>query len=553
LRALYDPADWRAVVQPISDALRTLQRDALVGYILHQMRANPGSAHIDTADKLFEYFLMDVQMDSCMQTSRIRHALSSLQLFIDRCLMNLEPRVAPASINAKQWEWMKRYRVWEAFRKVFLLPENWIEPELRDDKSPFFKEIESELLQSDITEESATTALLNYLTRLEEVAKLEPCGICHVEADSNRRTPAVDHVVARTAGARRKYYYRRYDGSWSPWEEMKLDIEDNPVVPYVWNGRLLVFWVRIIQKGLDKPGKPGGASNLAAFTVDQIPDNTGLTTMAILCFSEYYNGKWQPVKTSDVNAPTIIDQSQKHPQFPFFRGGLQLSAAEQDNVLRIGLDYYDSSVGSFLLYNTHSVPVPPEQQNGIGFRPALTDTREFSSSHSFLFVDYNSGPQTDSKGQIHYLNTVKRQPIRLSSPIDISRGDAVQPRHPTSEPFSVPFLFADHRHVFYVRTRKEAVWVLPDGFGMGTAPSGGKATSLPPLVFKPQRELRVPPRFLGDRGVIAHDPGFIDPAPIQRYVTEDAYISRGIATPAAVVYGDRQIGPSGALERIGEE
>ena len=29
------------------------------------------------------------------------------------------------------WEWRKNYRVWDANRKVFLYPENWIEPELR--------------------------------------------------------------------------------------------------------------------------------------------------------------------------------------------------------------------------------------------------------------------------------------------------------------------------------------------------------------------------------------------------------------------------------------
>ncbi len=177
LRARYDSSSWRDVVRPINDEMRSLQRDALVAYILHQMRSQPESAHIDTPDKLFEYFLMDVQMDPCMQTSRIRHALSSVQLFIERCLMNLEPRVSSAAINAEQWEWMKRYRVWEANRKVFLFPENWLEPELRDDKSPFFKEIESELLQSDITEERAGVAMLNYLSKLEEVAKLEPCGI----------------------------------------------------------------------------------------------------------------------------------------------------------------------------------------------------------------------------------------------------------------------------------------------------------------------------------------------------------------------------------------
>ena len=30
-----------------------------------------------------------------------------------------------------EWDWQKRYRVWDANRKIFLYPENWIEPELR--------------------------------------------------------------------------------------------------------------------------------------------------------------------------------------------------------------------------------------------------------------------------------------------------------------------------------------------------------------------------------------------------------------------------------------
>jgi hypothetical protein len=38
------------------------------------------------------------------------------------------------------WTWLKRFRVWEANRKVFLNPENYIEPELRDDKQPVFPE-----------------------------------------------------------------------------------------------------------------------------------------------------------------------------------------------------------------------------------------------------------------------------------------------------------------------------------------------------------------------------------------------------------------------------
>jgi SpoVK/Ycf46/Vps4 family AAA+-type ATPase len=34
------------------------------------------------------------------------------------------------------WVWQRRYRVWEANRKVFLFPENWIEPEERPSRRP---------------------------------------------------------------------------------------------------------------------------------------------------------------------------------------------------------------------------------------------------------------------------------------------------------------------------------------------------------------------------------------------------------------------------------
>ena len=58
LRARYDESGWLSVLKPLNDDMRGLQRDALVAYILHQMRTNDVTKHIDTPDKLFEYFLM---------------------------------------------------------------------------------------------------------------------------------------------------------------------------------------------------------------------------------------------------------------------------------------------------------------------------------------------------------------------------------------------------------------------------------------------------------------------------------------------------------------
>ena len=50
-----------------------------------------------------------------------------------------------------QWQWMSQYRVWEANREVFLWPENWIDPTLRHDASPFFTELMQDLKQGDLT------------------------------------------------------------------------------------------------------------------------------------------------------------------------------------------------------------------------------------------------------------------------------------------------------------------------------------------------------------------------------------------------------------------
>jgi len=46
--------------------------------------------------------------------------------------------VPPGSKRSKAgagWNWMKQFRTWKANRKVFLYPENSLEPEVRDDNT----------------------------------------------------------------------------------------------------------------------------------------------------------------------------------------------------------------------------------------------------------------------------------------------------------------------------------------------------------------------------------------------------------------------------------
>ncbi|HLN62155.1 MAG TPA: neuraminidase-like domain-containing protein [Symbiobacteriaceae bacterium] len=309
VKACFDPEAWQNVAQPIFDKLRQRQRDALVAYIMHQQG-------FGRMEQLYEYFLIDPGMEPVVQTSRIRLAIGSVQLFIQRCLLNLEPQVHPSVINAKQWEWMKRYRVWEANRKIFLFPENWLEPEFRDDKTHLFSELEGTLLQGDVSGDMVEDAFLNYLRKLDELARLDIVAM-HLEenADAALRTL---HVIGRTYGLPHKYFYRRYsDRMWTPWEPVSAEIEGDHLVPVVWRDRLYLFWLTFLEKPLDNPldtaaADPGKAP--ATMTFDDLKEAARGTVDVQLHWSEYLDGKWSTRESGGFAA--VVTSEVAHPFEP---------------------------------------------------------------------------------------------------------------------------------------------------------------------------------------------------------------------------------------------
>jgi hypothetical protein len=487
-RANVDASAWRLRVRPVNDELRALQRDALVAYILQAFRLQPDRAHIDTPDKLFEYFLMDVAMEPCMQTSRIRHALSSVQLFIERCMLNLEPALAALFDGAKrdQWTWMKRYRIWEAQRRVFLYPENWLEPELRDDKSPFFKELEEELLQSDITDASAEQAMLNYLAKLQNVSRLQPCGMF---VESKLLDPTYDgndivHVVAHTFGAHRTYYYRRLEScAWTPWDPIGLDIEGDPVVPVVWNGRLLLFWVRLIRsmetessdEPVDKITTPIAEQHVAdliANTRSYATKNQQISLSAILCWSEYYNGKWEKQNTAEFGNPIVITTASMSEVEKFDRSAIRLSASASiynvstESLIVTVEAYYPFEPARFSLVSTSAAPIAffPETPRPAEWWQRLESMQQDVPSGRFG-IDYYWKWSTDRAWGTH-CDLV----ARLGIPKLIQQGDGrswVGSGY-WSGFWASPFFYQDDQNVFYVEPSPK--WLAIDlqmnyGFG----------------------------------------------------------------------------------------
>ena len=323
-KSKYEVDEWLRKVRPIEDVLREKKRQALAAYLMERSRRDESKTidvngqtllnpkYWNSNGDLFKYFLIDTQMSACQLTSRVKQATSSVQLFVQRCFLNLEnryvnvPKADPDLDNSwKQWTWMKNYRIWEANRKVFFYPENWIEPELRDDKSPFFEELENEILQNEITHENVEPAFLSYLQKVDEVAHLDIVGMCH---DTSTEVDIV-HVIGRSPSSPHRYYHRTYDldySLWTAWEKIEIDITGEHLVPTVYNRKLHLFWLTFEEKPEQikkNPGAKGSLSNNASgssFKLDssQNPEPAKILEIQLAWTVKSHKG-WIPKATSD--------------------------------------------------------------------------------------------------------------------------------------------------------------------------------------------------------------------------------------------------------------
>jgi len=280
-KARFDSASWSQAAGPLQDLIRQRRRDALVAYLTSQGSA-AGHLFADT-DALFEWYLLDVEVTPVVRTSRIKQAIGSVQLFIQRAIMNLEDGVTIGADNASHWlTWMQSEQLWEANRKVFLYPENWIEEDLLLNATPFFEDLKTDLLQREVTLDSAEEAYRKYLDQLERVGRLEVMGMYHQRPDVGYDGPEVLHVFGRTANDPHLYFYRTltYDtvdaGVWSPWERVDLDIQSDQLIPVVFNRRLHLFWP-LFTEVVDQP---------------KVKDQNTTHIEVQLAWSEYRNGKW---------------------------------------------------------------------------------------------------------------------------------------------------------------------------------------------------------------------------------------------------------------------
>jgi hypothetical protein len=351
--ASYSAEAWPGVAEQLNNTLRTSRRDALVSYLMGQLGYSD-------PNQLFELLLIDPEMGTCMQTSRIRQAINSVQLFVQRCLLGLEKNdanlaasVDPSQIDATTWrKWMGAYSTWAANREVFLWPENWLLPSLRDDQTEIFQAFASSLQQGTITDEAVSAAFLAYLQGLEQIDRLD---IRCVYWDGNAN---VLHVFGRTWHDPKVYFHRRLVGNpdgtqtWTPWQQVSADIQGEFLIPVIWEGRLRLIWPVFTSqscppasKDLTSPSPTGSkiTGTISGGTLSAAPGSPPQNYWQItLAWSELYQGTWQP---KQVSADFLVSA--------YVEDGSYNQPAQEQHVFQARVDDTDLVVDTYALVTNH--------------------------------------------------------------------------------------------------------------------------------------------------------------------------------------------------------
>nr|WP_269815892.1 neuraminidase-like domain-containing protein [Pseudomonas viridiflava] len=248
-------------------------RDALASYLLVQLpsRSDSRFSSRSDVDDLSDYLLTDTQVSNEVITTRVAHAIASLQHYLNRFFAHLEngyQAAAPGVIKNAHDAWRRyrsQYNHWRIWQQQNNHPENLIHPGLRPGKSKAFIELENELNQGKLTDDMVQLAVANYIGKFEHVSNLQ---VVSGYLDGIDLAQDTYHFIGRTNVEPLEYYWRSLDISqrddkgqlsplaWSEWERIGLPIsgqivqtttEDGQkldvIRPIIIAGRPYVIWV----------------------------------------------------------------------------------------------------------------------------------------------------------------------------------------------------------------------------------------------------------------------------------------------------------------------
>lgn len=415
------------------------QRKALVTYLLQQKFITEDLGIWD-ADGLFEYFLVDVQMGPQIRTSRIKQAISVVQMYVQRCLLGVEAGVSKSVLGHEKWDWLQQYTLWEVHRKIFLYPENWIDPALRDDKSELFDQFEATLMQKDLSLHTFLQAVQSYVYDLDGISSLDIVSYVH---EPQPAAADIFHFFGRTRSSPYTFYYRTLtrlrtaEVFWRPWTKIEMDIASietewegqrlietgSYLLPIMIKGRLYLFMPTIVPKTLVK--NISSLSGVGTFDAlrNQNPNIAEPVRIweITMAWTEFVNDNWAPKRVSSGSLSVGLSASSS--QF-------QVEPTLSGNSLTLQVSYgvigqtTSTVIGSFMFYNdqmstanvgistrTGSFPTYFQKALKKGMDPEfLPGGSKYSNFTPLLWMP----PEFDSMGAVDISWTLSKLPQRVT-------------------------------------------------------------------------------------------------------------------------------------------
>jgi Neuraminidase-like domain len=253
--SLYEQGQWRAIYDQLHGRFETRRRDVLLALELDALKRlrelHPDQyPDFSTTRDVYQLLLIEVEMGPETQISYIKEGLNALQLYLQRARMRLESAVVQLDIPEAWWDWIMRIQTWQANRKIFLYPENYLLPSLRQDKTTLFKTLETDLRQQEVAPAYVETVSKTYLEGFAGLAKLKPIDAFRTRvADPRRGKIDATYLVARDDTDPYSFFICcQQDGyPWGEWEKIDLAIHSKYVTLAYAFDRLFVFWI-VVKK-----------------------------------------------------------------------------------------------------------------------------------------------------------------------------------------------------------------------------------------------------------------------------------------------------------------
>jgi hypothetical protein len=270
--------------QAAINSIQEARRDALVDYYLAYCIPTtpiegsvPLSTRVKTPDDLYEYLLLDTQITAAVTTSWVAESISSVQLYINRCLGGYDPDVdnslgSTMVLESKpggflyDWnDYNQVYSTWAGKERLQYYPSVYLDPSLRYNKTELFDALEETINQGRISSARVNEGFQQYMLGFETVAELDTLSAYQTEPLVGVQSSATLYFVGRSRNSPYTYFWRSCnlgirndDGelsgaAWAQWLKIDAPVDDaigNYLSPCWCNGRLYLCWLSREENGV---------------------------------------------------------------------------------------------------------------------------------------------------------------------------------------------------------------------------------------------------------------------------------------------------------------